>query len=246
MVQSALDIKVWKEIAISKQLLIKTATDALGIAPECSEKELKDALAKSIKKMGDAERKISSIQNASALALSAIENKLKISEKARLEVDESNTELKDQKKTLDKLLESERKLHAKALFRVNADLDKKTKQLKNINITLADTPENVAKKLKILNKKKFDESAARKRAEETARTLKKDTHDLKKKVKTHAEKLEQAEKLVEMYRALRTFCNEQFTQLKGLIENQDDLKAMPDQDQTLLDALEEKKKEDQP
>jgi hypothetical protein len=42
--ESVLDLKVWKELAIKKQILIKAATDALGLDPECSEEELRAAL----------------------------------------------------------------------------------------------------------------------------------------------------------------------------------------------------------
>ena len=244
MVQSALDLQVWKEIAISKQLLIKTATDALGIPAECSEQELKDALEKGIKEIGEAETKIISVQSASAKSIATIEDRLRASERGRVEVDDSNTALADQKKALEKLIDSERKLHNKELTKVKTDLEKKVKQLKTINVTLADTPENVAKKLKVLNKKKFDESTARKRAEEDARSLKKEKQELQKKVKAHEESLKQAEELVEMYRELRSFSDEQYTELKGLVEDDVEMKALPEQDKLLLEALEDKTKDE--
>lgn len=57
MVQSAIDIDVWKEIAISKQMLMRTASDALGLDPECSEEELKAALEDGLKQIADADVK---------------------------------------------------------------------------------------------------------------------------------------------------------------------------------------------
>ena len=48
MAQSALDLNVWKEIAIAKQILIKAATDTLGLDPECNDDELKVELDKAM------------------------------------------------------------------------------------------------------------------------------------------------------------------------------------------------------
>ena len=59
MAQSVLDLDVWKEIAIAKQILIKTATDALGLDPECSAADFKTALELGIKQITDAESKVS-------------------------------------------------------------------------------------------------------------------------------------------------------------------------------------------
>ena len=45
-----LQLKVWKELAVSKQILMRAATDALGLDPECSSEELKEALAAAVEK----------------------------------------------------------------------------------------------------------------------------------------------------------------------------------------------------
>ena len=58
--QSDLDLKIWKELAISKQLLIKTATDVLGISSECSDDELKTALEENMAKVKEADERITS------------------------------------------------------------------------------------------------------------------------------------------------------------------------------------------
>ena len=39
-----IQLKVWKDLAISKQILMGAATDALGLDAECSTEELKEAL----------------------------------------------------------------------------------------------------------------------------------------------------------------------------------------------------------
>ena len=48
------DANVWKEIAIGKQILLKTVTDALGIEDACSEEELEVALAEGVRQISKA------------------------------------------------------------------------------------------------------------------------------------------------------------------------------------------------
>ena len=42
--QKDIPLKVWKELAISKQILMRMATDVLKLDPECTQDELKEAL----------------------------------------------------------------------------------------------------------------------------------------------------------------------------------------------------------
>ena len=49
---------MWKEITVSKQMLIRTATDALGLDPECSEEEFKAALEKGLKEIAAADTRL--------------------------------------------------------------------------------------------------------------------------------------------------------------------------------------------
>ena len=53
-----LKIDVWKKLALSKQMLIKTATDSLGLDPECSMDEFKSKLDEAIAKGNSAEADI--------------------------------------------------------------------------------------------------------------------------------------------------------------------------------------------
>ena len=52
MSQTDIDIQlqVWKDLAISKQILMGAATDALGLDAQCSTDELKSAMNKAIKR----------------------------------------------------------------------------------------------------------------------------------------------------------------------------------------------------
>ena len=51
-------LQVWKDLAISKQILMGAATDALGLDSECTTDELKAALDQAIKRARDADIKI--------------------------------------------------------------------------------------------------------------------------------------------------------------------------------------------
>ena len=67
-------LKVWKELAISKQVLMQTATKALGLAADCSAQDLEKALEKTILHAQQAEAVIAIAENKAATAISAMEN----------------------------------------------------------------------------------------------------------------------------------------------------------------------------
>ena len=53
--QQDLQLKVWKELAISKQILMRAAAEALKLDPECTQDELKEALEGALKKVAKAD-----------------------------------------------------------------------------------------------------------------------------------------------------------------------------------------------
>ncbi|MFV2033336.1 MAG: hypothetical protein ACC663_12640, partial [Gammaproteobacteria bacterium] len=52
---SDIQLQIWKDLAISKQILMGAATDALGLDAECSTGELKAALEKAIQQAREAD-----------------------------------------------------------------------------------------------------------------------------------------------------------------------------------------------
>ncbi len=244
MAQSALDLDVWKEIAIAKQILIKTATDALGLDPECSDEELKSALEKGIKEITDAETKVRIAKQENQTIVNAVNEKLASTEQSRSELETANAELLNEKSALEELLETTRRTSTDKLNKANSQLEEKVKALKAINVSLADTPENVVKKIKSLNKKKLDETNAKKRAEDEVRALKKEKRELQKKLDDNKLLLESSANLVDQYRELRTFSDEQYTKLKELNVSEGDLKPLPVIDDELLKRLEKKTDKD--
>jgi colicin import membrane protein len=239
-VENGLDVKVWKELAISKQMMIRTATDALGLDPECKEDELKTALKQGIDQISEAKSTVDKAKEENRLAIAEMEKNLDVSEKSRVKAEKTIDELTEKCESLQTLLDSTRKTSADELKKITATLDDKNRALKNINVMLADTPENVVKKLKVLNKKKFDEATARKRSEGEVRALKKDKQELQKKNTTLDSTLEKSNSLVDKYRELRAFSEDQYTQLKGLVEDEKELTELPELDDELLESLEAK------
>ena len=75
-------LQVWKDLAISKQVLIGAATDALGLDPECDSDELKTALNKAIKRSMEADADIAEAREQARVAIEVMEKKVKDSEQA--------------------------------------------------------------------------------------------------------------------------------------------------------------------
>jgi hypothetical protein len=71
-----LQLKVWKELAISKQMLMRAATDALKLDPNCSQEELKAALEGVLKKIAKAETEAGDARAQAKITITAMENKV--------------------------------------------------------------------------------------------------------------------------------------------------------------------------
>ena len=85
MEQENIELKVWKDLAVSKQVLMRTASDALGLAPDCNADELKVALDEAIKRGNNAEATVKAAQEEAKAQITEIERKLKDTEKALAE-----------------------------------------------------------------------------------------------------------------------------------------------------------------
>ncbi|MFO0449553.1 MAG: hypothetical protein ACK52I_12990, partial [Pseudomonadota bacterium] len=69
-------LKVWKELAISKQMLMRAATDALKLDPECTQDELKQALEGVLKRIAEAEKELADAKSEAKVAIAALEKTL--------------------------------------------------------------------------------------------------------------------------------------------------------------------------
>lgn len=231
MAQPAITLDVWKELAIHNQMLIRTVTDALGLEPSLEDDELKAALDAGLKRIKDANSLVAAAEEKNNLAIADLEEKRIKTEQARALLETQYNELQAEKDKLDALLEATRKANSDETAKLKNQLDEKAKALKAINTMLGDTPQNVTKKLKALNKKKFDETTARQRAEEELRAMKKSKNELSQEAKAQTARIE---KLVEGYQKLQKHSDEQFDQLKALVDDKDSLATPPKLDNELL------------
>jgi len=238
--QPAITLDVWKELAIHNQMLIRTVTDALSLDPDCADEELKAALDAGIKRIQDAQNLVSAAEEKNKIAIADIEKKRLVTENARLRLETDLTELTAEKEKVDALLEAAKKSALDDSTKLKAQLEEKSKALKAINTQLGDTPQNVTKKLKALNKKKFDETTARQRAEEELKVVKKAKTELTKDAKADAAKID---KLIEGYKALQVYCDSQFDQLKALVDDKEALATPPKLDNELLGIVETEEEE---
>lgn len=233
-----LQLKVWKNLAIDKQVLMRTATDALKLDPECSTAELKEALGKAIKESIDADIKVSEAQEHASQAMVVMEKKIAASEKAQAVTESAYSELSEAKTSADQQISAERIVHSNDIKKFKTQVANKEKTLKAINKALADTPENIVKKLKTLKKQKTDEANARKIIEASAVTLRKEKRELEVSGKEMKTGLESSEKIAEQYRDLHKLCLSLHKQLEPLLDDKTELSSMPALDEHALEIIE--------
>lgn len=178
-----LQLKVWKDLAISKQMLMNTTTAALKLDKECSQEELKQALEATISRTAEAEAEIRKVKEQAALDVAAMEQKLAESQKALHDVEASLTEAQANLQQFERQLTNEHANNERLQKKLKEDLAEKERAIKAITTILSDKPENIVKKLKTLKKQKMDESDARKKAEQTLSALRKENQQLAKELK---------------------------------------------------------------
>lgn len=222
-----LQLKVWKDLAVKKQMLMSAATEALGLNPECHMDELKVALEASIQRAQAADDKVKKAQEESKAAVEAIEKTLAETQKTLSTTEAAKVEAETALKNLEQQIAEERETNAKEQKKLKTQIAEKDKALKAINVALADTPENVVRKLKAAKKEKNEESAARRTVETELRTVQKQKQELDKRIAEMQATLEKSTKLAERYRELHELASEK--KLEGL----------PELDTELLEGIEQ-------
>jgi hypothetical protein len=234
-----LQLKAWKQLAVGKQMLIRVATDGLGLDPDCSSDDLKQALVIAIKQSVTAGAEVAEAKEGARVAVSEMERKMLECERARTAAEAAKVAALSAKEVAEQRIAAGREANARDLKKVTAQLAEKQKALKAINVALADTPENVVRKLKGLRKEKFDEANARKRAEGEVGSLRKKKQALEKSAAEAKTALEQGAKLVEQYRSLVELCGSLHEQLEPLVGDGESLPALPEVDEELLASIEQ-------
>lgn len=231
-------LNVWKEMAISKQILMRAATDALKLDPDVSQDELKHALEAALNRSAQADAKIASVQDDAKNAILAMEKRLAECQKSLTLAEAAHTGALETEKKLQQKIINGRESAARELNEFKQRLAEKERALKAINTTLSDTPENVVKSLKALKRQKMEESNARKQAEKDAATLRKDNKTLKQNLKDMQVAQESAMQMAARYRELHALCETQRNQLEPLVEDKGELTVVPMLDQDLLESVE--------
>ena len=224
-------LRIWKDLAISKQVLMNEAAAALNLKEDFSADDLRAALDVAIKRAVDADKNMEQTRNHAASEIGAMQQEVKTTLKARSEAESQRDEAFAAKEAAEHALAVGRKDNAEALKKAKRAVEDKQKELKAINSALADTPENILKKLKTLKKQKLDEANARKLAEDSNRKLKKESKEQKEELEKLEDLKEQAASLLAAYRELRTWADE----IEAKFEDAD---AAPKADAKLLSSIE--------
>jgi colicin import membrane protein len=233
--QLELQLKVWKELAISKQMLMRTATDALKLDPNCSQDELKVALETFIARIAKADADVAAAQQEAKQSIAAMEKTLASSEKAKAIAEAQVGETQAAQEKLIREIAAERAGFTTELQKMKERVLEKEKALKAVNVALADTPENVIKKMNTLKKQKQDEADARRQVEASFNSLRKEKQQQDQKLTSLQES---SAKLIAQYRDLHALSGKLHEQLTPLVKDEKDAPTVPELDTKLIEAIE--------
>ena len=234
--QQDLQLKVWKDLAISKQLLMRAAADALKLDPACTQEELKEALEGALSRVAKADSELFNAKEEAKVAIAALEKKLGASEQALAIAQKAATEAKAAHEGAVQQLANQRAAAAEELQKVKDRLTERDKSLKAINKALADTPENVLKKMNALKKQKQEEADGRRQIESALNTLRTEKRQQDQRLE---DVQRNAATLVTRYRDLHALSLTLHEQLQPLVEDVKSLPAIPELDTKLLEAIEQ-------
>jgi chromosome segregation ATPase len=232
-------LKVWKDLAISKQILMGAATDALGLDAECSTDELKKALNEAIKRARDADINIQETRSQAEQQVSEFRERAESAERARAEAEEKVAAADEARAQAERQLAIGKADNAEALKKARAEVTEKQKELKAISKALADTPENVVRKLKTLKKQKMDEAKLRNQTETQLQKTRKEKSALEAKLEAQKATLKDVAKLIDQVKAMRETCIQAEATIKSLSDKKKDQLVMPEFDETAFEALQE-------
>lgn len=225
-----LQLKVWKELAISKQMLMRAATDALKLDSNCSQEELKAALESVLKKIAKAETEAGDARAQAKITITAMENKVAASERSLATAQASVAQLQVAQENSTRHMADERAAGTKELQKFKDRIAEQEKALKAINTALSDTPENVIKKMNVLKKQKQEEADLRREIESSLNTLRTEKRQQDQKVAS-------AEKLATQYRELHAISLTLQERAKAALPDATDLPVVPEFEVKLLEEL---------
>jgi len=128
--------------------------------------------------------------------------------------------------------------NAEALKKVRAEVTDKQNKLKAISKALADTPENVIKKLKILKKQKIDEAKLRTQTESKLQSTRKEKIKLEGELENSKALIAQSAPLIAQLKQLHAIAKKQRKKIKSLSDDKKDQVEIPKLDEELLETIE--------
>jgi len=230
-------LKVWKDLAISKQILMGAATDALGLNSECTTEELKTALNEAIKRARDADNNIQETRVQADQQIGEFRQRAEAAERARAEAEERAAAAIEARAQAERQLAIGKADNAEALKKLRAEVADKQRELKAISKSLADTPENVVRKLKTLKKQKLDEAKLRTQAETRLQKMRKEKSALEVELATQKSTLETVAKLLDQVKAMRETCLQAQATIKSLSDKKKDQLTLPEFDEAAFEEL---------
>ncbi len=233
-----IQLQVWKDLAISKQVLMGAATDALGLDSECSTDELRTALNKAIQRARDADIQIQETLANSEQQVTEFKRHAEVAEQACSEAKAMVEESVAARTQAERQLASGKADNAEALKKARGEVTEKQNKLKAISKALADTPENVARKLKALKKQKMDEAKLRGQAESRLSTMRKEKSGLKADIEALEPALESAAILLDQIKVMHEACLQAKSTIKELGGKKKDQLTIPEFDVAAFEALE--------
>ncbi len=240
MSQTDIDIQlqVWKDLAISKQILMGAATDALGLDAACSTDELKSAMNKAIQQAKEADIIVINTRERAENEVSEMKAQVATSEQARVDAEEQIAGAVKARETAERQLAAGRAENAEVLKKARAEVADKQNKLKAISKALADTPENVVKKLKTLKKQKMDEAKLRTQTESRLLSTRKEKTKLEGKLENAKSLMEQSAPLIAQLKELHAIAKKQNKKIKSLSDDKKDIVKIPKLDEELIETIE--------
>ena len=240
MSQTDIDIQlqVWKDLAISKQILMGAATDALGLDAACSTDELKSAMNKAIQQAKEADIIVINTRERAENEVSEMKAQVATSEQARVDAEEQIAGAVKARETAERQLAAGRAENAEVLKKARAEVADKQNKLKAISKALADTPENVVKKLKTLKKQKMDEAKLRTQTESRLLSTRKEKTKLEGKLENTKSLMEQSTPLISQLKELHAIAKKQNKKIKSLSDDKKDIVKIPKLDEELIETIE--------
>jgi len=234
-----LQLKVWKELAVSKQMLMQKATNLLGLSKDCSSEEFENALNKNATQVKAVQSELKKEQETSAKIIEDLQAQLKASQQLNNQLEAERDDLQASIKKAEEQVIAGKEANADELKKIKSQLAEKQKEIKQITKVLADTPENVVKKLKALRKEKLDEANARKKAEDLNRKVKKEKDTQEIELKQVQASLEKAVELADKYQELDSFANKQYDLLVAASKDKDSVEKVPKIDEATIELIKE-------